>query len=278
MRSRFLFKVIGYLYIVRLVNVIVCFYFVFKLAGMGQLTLAGRIYAGLSVCFLAAGGCVFNDVDDVARDRVNSPGRMIPRGIISVNEATIFSRLLFAISLFCSALTLNPLRVVFGVLITISLMSYSFLAEKVLFYKNLYVAFLCASLVYYSSLELAGMTRYKVLLFSSVFMLVWQREILMDVYHREGDQAVGLRTIPLLIGTKGALTFGIAINLLLVVPVCVLWSIFDSSPLFFATILSTVSLNITVILVILKWPNRKLTRFQIEFGRVLMGAAIYALR
>lgn len=99
----------NYLQLIRPANVLTALTDV--LAGYAlALLLAGAEDVNMQVIFLIlasmclyAGGIVFNDIFDLALDKVERPERLLPRGIISVKSATIFGVSLFAAGIALSA-------------------------------------------------------------------------------------------------------------------------------------------------------------------------------
>jgi geranylgeranylglycerol-phosphate geranylgeranyltransferase len=69
-----------------------------------MLLLGEGFFTGFFIC---AYSMVTNDIYDVEIDAINQPNRPIPKGLISVKNAKLFSVLLLVLGMFFSALTLN---------------------------------------------------------------------------------------------------------------------------------------------------------------------------
>src|SRR5690242_16534695 len=96
----------GYLTLVRLPNCIMIGLAVVigEVIGLGSLPSAWVALLGfLTASLLLAGAMVFNDIQDIQVDRVNSPDRPLPSGKVSVREAYALSTALSIFAIISSA-------------------------------------------------------------------------------------------------------------------------------------------------------------------------------
>ena len=71
------------------------------------------ILAAISAAFVGAAGNVYNDIRDIEIDKVNRPNRVLPKGLISVNNAQNIYLTFVALSFFISSfINLSALIVV----------------------------------------------------------------------------------------------------------------------------------------------------------------------
>lgn len=86
-----------------------------------------HLYPSLLLCLAAiglySGGVIFNDVFDVKRDKKHSPGRPIPKGLISIKEASIFGGICFTVGI-VSAATVGLTSLSIATLIVITALIY----------------------------------------------------------------------------------------------------------------------------------------------------------
>lgn len=178
----------------------------------------------LSTVFIAAGGYIINDIEDLEIDKINKPDRQIIGNSLSLSQAW-----LFYISLFISGLAISfylawhiqniPLVLIYPAAWAL-LWMYSKWLKKMPFIGNIVVGIFCAfvaGIIWFAEREtffnldtdtLSG--RIIQVLFTSIFsvyMLVAffstiYREIIKDMEDILGDKANECRTIPIVLGMK----------------------------------------------------------------------------
>lgn len=212
----------GFLHITRPGNALVCALSVFcgGLLGGKPFTLLGEaahsilggegvplwmirvLFASLSAAFVLAAGNVFNDVRDLRADRINTPHRPLPSGILSLRTAT-----LYAIGLTLAGLLLSIPLGIPGMSVAVAavllLVLYNVKLKSVPLVGNLLVALLGGTAFVYGGI--AGNAVVSSLIpavFSTLFHL--GREIIKDAADVRGDTLAGTKTIATLRGAHTA--------------------------------------------------------------------------
>ena len=169
---------------------------------------AGGALAAVALALALAAGFAFNDVRDHAADATNVPTRPIPSGAISPGAA-------IAIALACAAgagiaaiVTASPRVIGLTSALTLLLLAYSLWLKPILGVKNVVMAMVGASVPLF-----AGFSPQAQALAAAIGLFILQKEIVADVYDRDGDARVHLRTLPIVFGVRGALLMVIAVNL-----------------------------------------------------------------
>ncbi|UCF49884.1 MAG: geranylgeranylglycerol-phosphate geranylgeranyltransferase, partial [Thermoplasmatales archaeon] len=165
--------------------------------------------------FITAGSMTFNDAYDWEIDAVNHPNRPIPKGIITPKQMLQFTAFLFTIGLIITFF-INFLCT------GIYLFSIGFLAIYELFTKkygimgNITVAFVSSMAFTFGGAAVGN--PYPTLPLTILgFLIVFGREILMDIRDAHGDKQIRL-TLPNQIGIRNA-SFISSILLLLAIAV-----------------------------------------------------------
>ncbi|MDE4907610.1 geranylgeranylglycerol-phosphate geranylgeranyltransferase [Methanogenium marinum] len=191
----------GYLQIIRPVNALVAGIAVLLgvlVAGM-ELTPAMLLLVLAVFCITGAGNAV-NDYFDREIDAINRPERPIPSAAVSVRGAAIFSAVLFLSGIICAAFV-HPFCFGFACVNSIILIAYAARLKGVPLVGNFAVSYLSGSIFLFGgasggmdgillNLPIAGI----------VFFPMMAREILKDAEDIEGDQAGGVRTLPMVTG------------------------------------------------------------------------------
>lgn len=155
------------------------------------------------------GGNAINDYFDREIDAINQPGRPIPRGDISVRGALWFSLTLFAIAI-AAAATLPVVAIAIAVFNFLALVAYTELFKGLPGVGNLLVGYLTGSTFLFGGAAVAEPLG-AVALFGLAAIATLTREIVKDVEDIDGDRQEGLRTLPIVIGERRALTLGAGI-------------------------------------------------------------------
>lgn len=169
--------------------------------------LDGALAASALALALAA-GFAFNDVRDHAADATNVPTRPIPSGAISATAATSIAIACAAGAGIAAIFTTSARVIGLTSALTLLLFAYSLWLKPILGVKNVVMALVGASVPLF-----AGISPQSQALAAAIGLFILQKEIVADVYDRDGDARVHLRTLPIVFGVRGALLIVIAVNL-----------------------------------------------------------------
>ncbi|KYK31622.1 MAG: hypothetical protein AYK22_02085 [Thermoplasmatales archaeon SG8-52-3] len=195
--------------------------------------------------FITAGSMTFNDAYDWEIDVINHPNRPIPKGILTPKQMLQFTAVLFTIGL--------VITFFINLLCTfIYLFSIGFLAVYELFTKkygimgNITVAFV-SSIAFTFGGAAVGNPLVTLPLTILGFLIVFGREIVMDIRDADGDKQMRL-TLPHQIGVRNAsliscilLLLAIAVSPLpYILNIVSLWYIYFIIPVDIITILTVI--------------------------------------
>jgi geranylgeranylglycerol-phosphate geranylgeranyltransferase len=173
------------------------------------------MFAALSGLALGAVGNTWNDIRDVAADRVNRPGtRPLAAGRVSRGTADL---LLFAGTLLGLAFAglVGGWQVLAALSAWLVMVMYSPLLKPRPLLGNLAVALVAGSPPFYGALAVgrpaAGLVPW---ILAAWLHLV--REIVKDVEDETGDRAIGRRTLPIAVGRRPAMLVAAGVALLFV--------------------------------------------------------------
>jgi 4-hydroxybenzoate polyprenyltransferase len=177
----------------------------------------------VSTAGIAAAGYAINDYFDLRIDRINKPGRIILGRMLGRRNAIVAHQLLNAVSVFLGlyvAMRLDSWAVALVFLCCPALLwLYSIRLKRQLLSGNLAVALLSAisvGLVWLAEYQgmariaelpralLGEMSRMALFYGLLAFLLTLIREVLKDMEDRKGDSCAGCRTLPVVLGLKGA--------------------------------------------------------------------------
>lgn len=222
------------------------------------------LWAAAAAFFVCAAGNVGNDLADIEIDRISHPKRVLPRGGLSPAVAgrmvVVFNIVALGIALAINWIAALVVAVAIGLLV-----AYNMFLKRVPLLGNAVIAFL-AGLTFISG----GLAVDPVLAFalpgpliaaSFAFLLHLVREIVKDVEDIDGDSAVGVRTLPQIIGIQKALMVAllllVALVILTILPVMAGWfgSAYKTIAIYF------VDLPLLVLLILI-WgtPSRRMLR------------------
>lgn len=172
------------------------------------------LLAGLSAALISAGGYVHNDLQDIATDRLNRPGRPLPSGRVTKGLARTVAWSLWVVGIGLSAWIPIPAPIVAcGVLI--ALLVYNTWLKWVPLAGNLLVGSLGGLAFVYGGLAAGSPTQALV---PACFAVIYHlgREIVKDMEDSKGDRASRGRTVPLEWGTGKAAVLASSCLVLLV--------------------------------------------------------------
>ncbi|AKH97565.1 geranylgeranylglycerol-phosphate geranylgeranyltransferase [Halanaeroarchaeum sulfurireducens] len=219
----------GYVELARPLNAFVAgvLTFVGAFVAGGALTRPSLAGAAVVATWLAtAAGNAINDYFDRDIDRINEPGRPIPRGAVSVRGALVYSVLLFGGAV-VFALLLPPLAIAIAVINLTALVAYTRVFKGLPGAGNAVVAYLGGSTFLFGAAAV-GDLRAGAVLFVLAALSTFSREIIKDVEDVAGDRAEGLRTLPIVVGERRAHLVAGAVLIIAVAasPLPFVWGIF----------------------------------------------------
>ena len=145
------------------------------------------VIASLAAMMLVGGGNALNDYNDRESDKENHPNRPIPAGLISADEALIYSRILLSTGLLIVLFGLaNKLPFIIALIGTITLISYENKLKALGLSGNLAVGFMSGAVFLYAGMVVndPGPTLW---MFGLAFLATVAREIIKDIQDLEGD-------------------------------------------------------------------------------------------
>lgn len=196
-------RIVGYVRLLRLVSSVLLSGLAFSTTRFFSANNASAAAASLAVLFVSAGGFAANDIADIKRDQINTPGRPLPSGALTVREAVIATAVCFVAALGIAAEYLDHWQFVCTWVYIISLAAYSRISDLIAIYKNVYVAALIASFALFG-LNANSFSKCALMLAAVVFLFVFSGEVSGDIYDMNGDHLTSRRTIPVLWGERTA--------------------------------------------------------------------------
>ena len=211
-----------------------------------EINIALAIIAGLCGGLIDAGGNIINDYFDVEIDRINKPERPLPSGSISKHEALA----LYIISTLTGiilGLNLDTISSAIVILSALVLFMYSFRLKFIPLVGNFTIAFM-TGLAFIFAGSVAGNFKSALIPASFAFLINLGREIIKDIEDIEGDMKCGIKTLPIVSGTRMAvlITNLSLITLILVTPIPYLLKFYN---LYY--LLTVIAVDIVLIYVIL---------------------------
>jgi geranylgeranylglycerol-phosphate geranylgeranyltransferase len=176
------------------------------------------LLAAAAMAFALGGAFAVNDICDRKSDAQNVPGRPIPSGIVSVSTAAILGGASVLTAITCALATRNGGMIVMTAALIVLLLVYSYRLKCIVVVKNVTMAVVGASVPLFGAVAAGAVTEPRawwLVLIIGFFVL--QKEIAADIYDYAGDTAVGLRTLPIVVGTRHAAWSIAAVNILLTV-------------------------------------------------------------
>ena len=187
-----------------------------EIVALGGLPSAQEALLGFTCAFLlSASALILNDVFDLEVDRVNAPGRSLPSGAVSVQEAIGLS-VVVTLSGFAVALAIGPLVLVFGFFIWVIGFLYNWKFKRSGLPGNLMVAVSVAACFILGGTTVGFPTNGKVWLMAlGAFLIDLGEELAGDAMDMEGDKLLGSQSLALQFGKKTALRISAGIFTLL---------------------------------------------------------------
>jgi 4-hydroxybenzoate polyprenyltransferase len=173
------------------------------------------LLAALSGVALGAVGNTWNDIRDVAADRINRPGgRALATGQVSrgVADFIVFDGALLGLAF--AGLVSGRLFLAAGAALAVML-GYSPLLKPWPLVGNVAVAVVAGSPPFYGALAM-GLPAAGIVPWVLAAWLHFVREVVKDVADEPGDRAIGRRTLPITVGRRSALVIAAGVAFLFV--------------------------------------------------------------
>ncbi len=158
----------------------------------------------LGAFFMMGGIYAWNDSLDIKEDKINHPERPIPSGAFTIAQAKVLGTISFIISsIFLAWLSMKILML--GIIAAFVGVMYSKTTKRIIFGKNLTV--IMSALIGAATVAFVISNSLKTISLAfllSIVLLLFGYEILKDMQDIFGDHAVGITTIPHLVGWDNA--------------------------------------------------------------------------
>ena len=172
--------------------------------GLGTLPTPSEAAFGFLTAFLLlAGTMVFNDIQDVQVDRVNSPDRPIPSGRVSIRQAYALS-IIFSTLALVSSLVLGVLTFLTALIALILMAYYNTRGKKTGLLGNAVVSFNVALPFFFGGLAVNSLRPLLFIFFLLAFLANTAREVAKGISDVAGDSSKGIMTIAVTQGPKRA--------------------------------------------------------------------------
>jgi 4-hydroxybenzoate polyprenyltransferase len=163
-----------------------------------------RFYLLLLATFcVTAAGYIINDYYDIKIDAINKPRRMVVGKRINRRQAMLAHLALSGIGIIVGCVLYWPVGLI-NLGATLLLWGYSAWLKKYMLVGNITVALLSAAMLLVLAVNFRGDNKaiWAYALFSFLISLI--REIIKDMEDVKGDEAFDCRTLPIVIGIRGA--------------------------------------------------------------------------
>jgi len=186
--------------------------------GLGSVpSLMEAVFGFLTAFLLLAGTMVFNDIQDVQVDRVNSPDRPIPSGKVTIREAYVLSTVFSGLALICSLILGVPTFLT--ALVALALMAYyNTRGKRTGLLGNAVVSFNVALPFFFGGLAVNSLRPLLFIFFLLAFLANTAREVAKGIADVAGDSSRGIMTIAVTRGPKRAAELAAIFFVLAVVP------------------------------------------------------------
>ena len=161
------------------------------------------VFGFLTAFLLLAGTMVFNDIQDVQVDRVNSPGRPIPSGRVSIRQAYALS-IVFSTLALTSSLVLGVLTFLITLIALVLMAYYNTRGKKTGLLGNAVVSFNVALPFIFGGLAVNNLRPLLFIFFLLAFLANTAREVAKGITDVAGDSSKGIMTIAVTQGPKRA--------------------------------------------------------------------------
>jgi geranylgeranylglycerol-phosphate geranylgeranyltransferase len=172
--------------------------------GLGTLpSLREAVLGFLTAFLLLAGTMVFNDIQDVQVDTVNSPDRPIPSGKVTIRQAYVLS-IAFSTLALISSLVLGLLTFLTALAALALMAYYNTRGKKTGLLGNAVVSFNVALPFFFGGLAVNSLRPLLFIFFLLAFLANTAREVAKGITDIAGDSSKGIMTIAVTQGPKRA--------------------------------------------------------------------------
>jgi len=172
--------------------------------GLGSLpSVLQGVFGFLTAFLLLAGTMVFNDIQDVQVDRVNSPDRPIPSGKVTIRQAYALSIVFSGLALI-SSLVLGILTFLTALAALALMAYYNTRGKKTGLLGNAVVSFNVALPFFFGGLAVNSLRPLLFIFFLLAFLANTAREVAKGIADVPGDSSKGIMTIAVTQGPKRA--------------------------------------------------------------------------
>jgi len=234
--------------------------------------------ASLAAGLVCGAGNALNDFVDIEADRLNHPGRPLPKGDLPLYMAILIA-IIFNLASVVLALFVNGTVLIAVILSIIILFAYNLSLKKVPLWGNLSISILGAAAFivggFVRSFETVLMIPGPIIPAAFAFLFHLGREFVKDVADYEGDRTAGHRTLPALLSPDVVLVLTSILYAVLIVltllPVYFEW--YHPAYAFVVVILLDIPL---IILLIYLWVAGSKRRFALG-GSILKLLMVFGL-
>ena len=249
-----------------------------------------NLVIGFFAAFLtAASGNVMNDVMDVDIDKINAPERVIPSGRLTRKTATIESIILMAVGVAVIFFTVNIYMIIIITTGSVLIMLYSTKLKRMGFIGNVTIGILTSY-----CLLLGGAVQTNNFYWGPLIIAFWPaiiafvmnigREVTKGIDDLVGDEAEGVKTIPVLIGAEKSAYLVVIIMILTLIlsPIPYLLSFFNTLYLIITVLIVDVMITYSIISILRDNSSenchrlKKIQKFAMFIGLIsfLLGSII----
>jgi geranylgeranylglycerol-phosphate geranylgeranyltransferase len=206
----------------------------------GKFEILHAIFASLSFGLIASAGYIVNDIIDIKIDKINRPGRILPKGELSLNQAWLIY-FLFNITGILLVIKLKIAVLLIIVTTIIIAFLYSWKIKNLSLVGNIIVSLMTGLAFVYGGV-VVGNIKTAIIPAVFAFLINLIREIVKDMEDIEGDKANNIKTFPLKHGINAASKVAIAVAVFLILCTLIpfLWKIYKIE--YFIIVLLTVNL------------------------------------
>jgi chlorophyll synthase len=258
-------KAVGYLELVKIVSSSKCtLYYGFcsfigsLLASSRALPIGASLMAALAITFSAFSVYALNDICDVEIDAINDAGRPIPSGRVTIREAEALTTVLFVASA-AIAFTVNLAVFIFTMLFSVLGIAYSLPPMRLkdgLFGNICWGLGISAAII--GGASVAAINTSSIVAAFTLAFLTAGCGFTKDLKDLEGDRAMKVHTLPIMLGEQGAIKT-MTIASVAGFPL-LFWNLMFSNAKIasFATITLTIALFAYSLLILYRKPGSKI--------------------
>jgi geranylgeranylglycerol-phosphate geranylgeranyltransferase len=160
------------------------------------------LYLSIAAFLIAGAGIILNDYYDYKIDKINAPHRPLPSGKIKKNIAVLYAVILFGIGIAIASFV-NVYCLSLAILNTILEFLYARNFKQIAIIGNVVDSWFVASTFIFGALATLNFSVIWILS-TIAFFANMGREIYGDIEDIEGDEKLGLKTLPIITNIKFA--------------------------------------------------------------------------